>query len=186
MVNEKLELMETSFSKYNKFKQDHNLKQLLVRNTVTGCTIIMNKKLASLMLIPTTFEETDYMHDYWAALVATTCGRIDYIEETTIDYRQHLSNSIGLAKRKSWIDCAICFFDKNVREVQKRRWRKSYNQALTLQKYLSKYINQNFETIIEEYSRCSRGGSMYRKVIIPLLGYRAFNYRMVISQVLLG
>ena len=35
------------------------------------------------------------MHDWYLALLATACGRIAFLPEATLDYRQHGNNSVG-------------------------------------------------------------------------------------------
>ena len=66
--------------------------QLLVQNVVTGCTTCFNKALQDLANdIPTSAP----MHDWWLALVASCFGIIEFIDQSTIDYRQHSQNVIG-------------------------------------------------------------------------------------------
>ncbi len=73
----------------------NKLNNLLIQNTITGCTIMMNRKLAELCLpIPT----EAIMHDWWLGLVATEFGKIAYLDEATIKYRQHGENSVGAKK----------------------------------------------------------------------------------------
>jgi hypothetical protein len=43
--------------------------------------------------------ETDWIHDEWLAAVAAAAGRIDFIDEPLIDYRQHGANQIGMRRR---------------------------------------------------------------------------------------
>lgn len=82
-----------SFAHYQGIQPHKNgFARMLVSNTVTGCTAIINEELARLaMPIP----EDAIMHDWWLALVASAFGRIAYIKEPLIDYRQHGANTIG-------------------------------------------------------------------------------------------
>jgi len=41
------------------------------------------------------------MHDGWLAAVAARFGRIIYLDEATVDYRQHSGNSVGGADVRS-------------------------------------------------------------------------------------
>ena len=53
---------------------------------------MINRKLAQKCLpIP----NDAIMHDWWIGLVATQFGKIGYLNESTIKYRQHTSNTIG-------------------------------------------------------------------------------------------
>ncbi len=64
----------------------------MIQNTITGCTVMINRKLAQKCLpIP----NDAIMHDWWIGLVASQFGKIGYIDEATIKYRQHSSNTIG-------------------------------------------------------------------------------------------
>ncbi|HEX8671696.1 MAG TPA: capsular polysaccharide synthesis protein, partial [Longimicrobium sp.] len=65
---------------------------LLVSNVATGCTIAVNRALYTLAA-PVPPEAM--MHDHWFALVAAGLGRIGYVDEPTILYRQHGGNTIG-------------------------------------------------------------------------------------------
>ena len=70
------------------------LNQLLVQNVVTGCTVMINRSLALLANAQPT-PDIMRMHDWWLALLASACGNISFLNEATIDYRQHGNNSVG-------------------------------------------------------------------------------------------
>ena len=40
------------------------------------------------------------LHDYWTALVVSKFGKLGYIDEPLVKYRQHFENRVG-SKRKS-------------------------------------------------------------------------------------
>lgn len=68
------------------------LKRLLVRNVVTGCTMLVNRALIDLAIpIPDAVP----IHDWWFALVATCLGKVEFVEAQPILYRQHGENAIG-------------------------------------------------------------------------------------------
>lgn len=69
-------------------------KDIMIQNNVTGCTMMINK---ACVLKASLIKEYDkvIMHDWWCALVAARYGRLAYIPETLILYRQHGSNSVG-------------------------------------------------------------------------------------------
>ncbi|MDD5210823.1 MAG: glycosyltransferase family 2 protein [Sulfuricurvum sp.] len=107
VVDTKLATVHGSFWEYEHILPRYNsLNRLLMQNTITGCTMIINKKLAEKCLpIP----EASIMHDWWIGLVASQFGAIGYIEEATISYRQHSKNTIGAKKftplsvfKKAW------------------------------------------------------------------------------------
>ncbi|SFV62308.1 Alpha-L-Rha alpha-1,3-L-rhamnosyltransferase [hydrothermal vent metagenome] len=96
VVDERLDTIDSSYWSYQQIDPTRtDLNHLLVENVITGCTTIINSNLAKLALpIPT----DAIMHDWWLGLVATTLGKIDYIETSTILYRQHSQNEIGASK----------------------------------------------------------------------------------------
>jgi hypothetical protein len=68
------------------------LRNQIIQNTLTGCTVMYNRALANLLLeIP----EFMVMHDWWLMLIASSFGIIASIDEQTILYRQHGGNDIG-------------------------------------------------------------------------------------------
>ena len=93
VVDEKLNTINSSFMNFQKINPGINkFHNLLIQNTITGCTVMINRKLAQKSLpIPNGV----IMHDWWIGLVASQFGKIGYVDESTIKYRQHTSNTIG-------------------------------------------------------------------------------------------
>lgn len=93
VVDEKLSLISNSFMHYQKIDASKNsFNKLLMQNTITGCTVVINRELA-IKCLP--MPEKAIIHDWWIGLVASKFGQIGYIDEPTIKYRQHGSNVIG-------------------------------------------------------------------------------------------
>ena len=96
VVDEKLNVLNKSFWKYEKRDPSLNsINRLIMQSTVTGCTMMINRKLAELSL---PVSENSIMHDWWISMVASSFGKIAYLEESTISYRQHSSNDTGSKK----------------------------------------------------------------------------------------
>lgn len=94
VVDKQLNLRHQSFVKLNKLlpKTELNPARLLTRNEVTGCTMMFNRALLRLAFpVP----EKSVMHDWWLALVSAYCGKLTYVDERLVKYRQHDSNVIG-------------------------------------------------------------------------------------------
>ena len=103
VVNEKLEVTYESYWKlkgiYDKIKKYNNFESLYLNNFVTGCTIIAKSEwIKKVLPLPKTSKYV--LHDYWLALIISETGRITYIEEPLMKYRQHKNNNIG-SKKKS-------------------------------------------------------------------------------------
>jgi glycosyltransferase involved in cell wall biosynthesis len=117
VVDEALKRISPSFFSYMKLMPEwsQQLKNLLVQNVASGCTMIMNRALVERAFpIPS----DAIMHDWWVMLVASTFGEIGYLNEATMLYRQHPNNSIGARPLGVWSGLKLIvrrpdfFFDK--------------------------------------------------------------------------
>lgn len=91
-VDDKLEVIKSKKNfEINRIK-NFGFSHLLAHNPVYGCTTIFNRALADKVgSIPAGVEN----HDYWIALVAAALGKLHYLNERTIFYRQHSRNVSG-------------------------------------------------------------------------------------------
>ena len=71
-----------------------SLNRLLIQNTVTGCTVMMNKAAADL-LRKAPVSEMVLMFDHYAAILVAATGHIAFVDEPLIRYRQHGGNMVG-------------------------------------------------------------------------------------------
>ena len=96
VADKSLNIISQSYWHYQHLDPSKDLlNRLLVQNSITGCTVMINRKLAKMALpIP----EDVIMHDWWLGLVASAFGKIDYLDEATIFYRQHGKNDTGATK----------------------------------------------------------------------------------------
>ena len=94
VVDHDLRVVANSYWGYQAMnpKRGMNFSRLLVSNVIIGCTVMVNKKLRDLAL---PLPPEALMHDWWAGLVAVAFGRVDFLEEPTVLYRQHTSNVVG-------------------------------------------------------------------------------------------
>lgn len=90
IVDSNLDIIEKSM-KHNKVSS--NFKDVIFNNSVTGCTVIFNNKLKYYM--KNTDPKNIYMHDWWCSLVASYFGKIYFMNQQTILYRQHKNNVVG-------------------------------------------------------------------------------------------
>lgn len=96
-----LNVISRSFFNYQKLPKAVKLNQLLVQNSVTGCTVMINRALRDYLKVA---EDADkiVMHDYFAALIAEVFGKIIFIDRPLMKYRQHGDNSVGASKATSF------------------------------------------------------------------------------------
>ena len=77
-------------SHYDTKKVD--IASLLMENKCIGCTVMVNHALVGrLSHLPRPIR----VHDWWMALIASAFGRVVYLDEMTLRYRQHEDNQIG-------------------------------------------------------------------------------------------
>lgn len=100
VVDEKGKLLAASFQQYMNLPVEKSLRQLIIQNYVTGCTVMINRCLAEYMKRTEQVEQV-LMHDHWAALIASVFGKMAYLDVPTIGYRQHGNNSVGAKDARS-------------------------------------------------------------------------------------
>ena len=77
-------------SHYDTKKVD--IAPLLMENKCIGCTVMVNRTLVGRL---THLPKDIRVHDWWLALIAAAFGRVVYLDEMTLRYRQHENNEIG-------------------------------------------------------------------------------------------
>lgn len=98
VTDENLEPTKFNKKKNQVYKAYTDLRHLLVQNYVTGCTTILNRALYKSMLLD---PSKIVMHDWWAALCASSSGKITHLDKTLMYYRQHGGNCVGAVDIKS-------------------------------------------------------------------------------------
>ena len=93
VCDDKLNIIYPSFWQYQNLKVDVSKKKEFIGfgNIVTGCTVIVNKKVRE---VAYPFDES-YIHDYWLALRVAKFGVVDNLKQQTMLYRQHGDNVAG-------------------------------------------------------------------------------------------
>jgi rhamnosyltransferase len=94
VVNESLEPIAESFIKMMQLipSDEQNPQRLISRNEVTGCAMACNRALLEIAL---PISNQAVMHDWWLALCAGYFGRLAFMPDKLVKYRQHNANTIG-------------------------------------------------------------------------------------------
>lgn len=100
VVDQDLKIIHSSFIKYSRLPEFIKFPQgYLFQNNVTGCTTLINEALrqeiTSVLKKYPSLHTKIIMHDWFLAIVASFLGRIYFIPEQLILYRQHAANSVG-------------------------------------------------------------------------------------------
>lgn len=94
VVDAELNVKSESFFEYSKLNKYPTYRELLIQNSITGCTMMMNRPLIELLKEELNMSHI-LMHDWVAALVASATGKIGFVDSPTMLYRQHGVNSVG-------------------------------------------------------------------------------------------
>jgi glycosyltransferase involved in cell wall biosynthesis len=97
VVDTNLNLICDSFWTYLKINPSllTKYKFLRVSNGITGCTMMINKNAKEVCL---PFNSYARMHDSWIGIIISKTGKVSYINNQTLLYRQHSKNHIGAIK----------------------------------------------------------------------------------------
>lgn len=107
VVDNKLNKLESSFWKqkgfYEKITKNNNFESLYLNNYINGCTMLCKSSYINDFL-PLPKNSKYVIHDYWIALVVSQNGKMAYIEEPTIKYRQHGNNQVGSSRKSDTLN----------------------------------------------------------------------------------
>lgn len=162
IVDKDLNLINKSFNDYMnlsvKIEKCNNYEMLYLYNCVTGCTIVSKRKLLEKVL-PLPTDSKHICHDYWIALMASIYGKISYIKEPYIKYRQHENNQVGIKKvsknmkkfndiRNLFIQVKLDLFKTNVKNNERfpEELQELNNKSLEYFNMVSNKKNFNFKS----------------------------------------
>lgn len=100
VVRQDLSVMQASFWHMQKIPAGRtgDFGRLLVQNTFTGCTGLMNRELVDLC---SPMPDLVFMHDWWILLIAACYGKLVPLPVQTVLYRQHGGNVVGAPEKKN-------------------------------------------------------------------------------------
>jgi glycosyltransferase involved in cell wall biosynthesis len=108
LMNEGGELIHTSVHQQRgQHRYEHVWDTFLFGNMVSGCTIVMNSAMKSIMAaLP---AQQDFIYDAWLAMAAFGFGKIAQLPQPLIHYRQHAHNVTfadhrALTRMERWIN----------------------------------------------------------------------------------
>lgn len=141
------------------------LAHLLMENKLIGCTVMVNSALRKILQSNRYPEKARY-HDWWVALIASSFGKISYISEKTLQYRQHSNNVVGGSGFLHYIKNRITVIDKQ-REVILSLERQA-------EEFLSLYgdrLSEDKKAIIDTFSKLHQNNYFRRRQLLLKKGY---------------
>lgn len=161
VVDDKLKVINNSLFKMQNLAYSRDkLNNLLTQNIVTGCTMMVNRALLDMIdVIP----KYAIMHDWWFALIACCFGKIGFVNDSTILYRQHSDNEVGAKKVRS-----LSYKSKKILHSKKTKSMVSdtYKQALEFYKIYSNILSNRQKKIIRVYSSIPKQSKLKRIKIL--------------------
>ena len=157
VVDSSLHEISPSFFAYSHLAKNHyKLNEILIQNPVSGCTLMMNRKLSTLASCGVNPNQL-VMHDHWVALVAAFFGTIAFLDEPTLSYRQHGDNSCGVKPMFS-----VGYI---VAAARRANYRALGRQSCVFMDYSAARIPACKVPIINAVSSLSRGGKIRRLLV---------------------
>lgn len=203
-VDEKLNTITPSMVRFmqmdKNIKKHQDYKLVFLRNCVTGCTILSKKELINKYIpIPT---KKPMVHDWWMALIISQIGKITFLDEPTIKYRQHGNNQLGIYGMKNYIQDFDEYREKYIQlkldqfnlYVENEQFFKN-KELITLSKKAIKYLEnirtkryfnfKNTRTFFELYNMefFSMRLKTYLMLNLPIVGRVLFNLRAIICKI---
>jgi len=174
VVDENLENISNSMWEYEHILPQYNsFSRLLIQNTITGCTMMINRKLALKCL---NIPAEAIMHDWWIGLVASHFGKISYITIPTIKYRQHDKNTIG-AKAKNNVSTMKYILDFTYSVVKRDKeyintLQVNIDQARNFYKIYKNELDNKTQNMLEDF--CTIKEKTFLKKRIILIKYKLY------------
>lgn len=182
VVDGGLKEMDPSFMHFSKLRGDRlALNQLLVQNVVTGCTMMVNRNLAELASdhLP---EGKMLMHDWWLAMIAAAMGTAGYLNEATIDYRQHGNNVVGAKNTRSLGYIAQKIKNDGVRQAMAS----TYEQARLFANSFGSVLDDRTREVVEGYAAIKDKKGLNRRLAFLRRGYLKCGIQRIAAQMIWG
>lgn len=180
VVDGALNQMDASFIHFSKLRGDRlALRQLLVQNVVTGCTMMVNQTLADLACnhMP---KERILMHDWWLAMIASAMGCAGYLDEATIDYRQHGNNVVGAKNTRSVKYIAHKLSENKIRRAMEQ----TYAQARVFDDCFGKMLDEQTRSLVQAYAALAEKNGIARRISCVKYGFWKYSMQRKVAQLI--
>ena len=141
------------------------LPRLLVQNNVTGCTLMMNRALCTLVADYGRAKELP-MHDWFIALTAASFGHIAFVNRPLTRYRQHAGNTIGASSSSLPVRGFAALLEP---QKIRRRILLTYTHTRVFQKIYGDRLPSESRSVIESYLATQHMGKLRRILTVRRL-----------------
>lgn len=143
VVDGSLNTVNASMFSMQKLPKEQKLGGALIQNNVTGCTVIINSQLRELALKKQNTENM-LMHDWYLSVLCLATGKVLFVDEALIRYRQHGNNEVGAkdAGKLSYIFKKACSFKENKKSIKN-----AYLQAQDIALIFKDDLKESYEII---------------------------------------
>lgn len=180
IVDSELKTINQSMFRYSGLKcRAKSLKKLFVQNNVTGCTVMINKAL--MKFVENENPQKMLMHDWWFALIAAAFGKIGFVKEPLIEYRQHKNNQLGAVNNrnlKGIIDAV------KKQKTMSKKISRTYEQASEFYSCYMHLMNSEALKTTETYLSIPHKNKMCRIYTLVAHGYLKQNLMAAIGQII--
>ncbi len=181
VVDGELNPINQSFCKYSGIDGYRlSLNHILVHNVVTGCTVLINHALASLVKDREFNSDYVVMHDWWMAILASVFGTSAFLDEATILYRQHGNNTVGAKDVRS----AAFLLDW----MKNRKMKKSMNRCILQAKEFLRCYNDILpvpaKVVLEDFASLENKNIFARDRVYLKHKINKFGFTRVVAQYL--
>ncbi|MGT2752515.1 glycosyltransferase family 2 protein [Streptococcus porcinus] len=146
VVDQQLNVINESMIRSQSGHANTRLVQELAENSVTGGVMMINHALAEKWLSP----DNIIMHDWYLALLATSLGKLIYIDQPGELYRQHANNVLGART----LDKRFKILREGPKRIFTRYWNLIHASQKQAQKIIYSYgplLNQWDKELLENY-----------------------------------
>lgn len=166
VVDESLNIIHESFFRSGRLDPRlTDLSHLLMENKLIGCTVMINQAVRRI-LRSSPLPKRAKFHDGWLGLIAASVGKIGFIKEPTLFYRQHGANVVGNRDFLSYVFDRISNIGK-----QKRALSDLYIQAEEFAFLYHNFIDGRKLEILTRFSKLGKINFVNRRITLIRYGY---------------
>ena len=178
VVNQDLEVIQKSYWKLKGFdkkvRKYNNFEALYLNNFITGCTMLVKSKWLE-KILPLPNKSKYILHDYWTALVVSKFGKLAYVDEALVKYRQHIDNKIGSRKKSDEIN-DFSEMRKLFIEVKKDHFKTFIENADVFDDEKTKKLNKECYDYFKKLESLKKNSIKNSKLFWKLYKYETFSY----------